>query len=94
MWVDFVEGLAGIWGNIWDKLGDWFSSVLAFVLQLLPESPFQSFLIMPASVKNVLGFLNWLVPVAYISTITSAWVVAVAVYYAYSAIMRKLGAID
>lgn len=93
MWTDFVDGLGGIVSNVWDKLGDWFSLIISKVLMLLPDSPF-IVPALPASVRSALGVINWLVPVSYIVGVTSAWAVAIAIYYAYSVIMRKLGAID
>ena len=73
--VKFVNFLISAVGN-----------ALSFILSVLPKSPFH--FISNSSVKNWLGYLNWIVPVPYIVTFLETWLVAIALFYAYSVFAR------
>lgn len=59
---------------------------LSFILGVLPKSPFKY--LENASVKEYLGYLNWIVPIDYIITFLEAWLVAIALFYIYQAFAR------
>ena len=65
----------------------------AWVLALLPHSPFQSF-IKACSDMPALGWLNWFIPVGQIIAISEAWLVAIGLFYLYSTILRWLDMIE
>lgn len=64
-----------------------FVGLLALVMAFLPSSPFQ---LATDSIMAIpyLNHLNWFFPVTECVAVTEVWLVAVGVYYLYSAIMR------
>ena len=69
-----------------DMLVNWLKSAFSWVIGLLPDSPFKALDMAP--IQAVLPYINWIIPVNFILTVTEAWLAAVAVYYIYSVIMR------
>lgn len=63
------------------------------ILQLLPGSPFQSFLDSFADIP-ALGYLNYFVPISEMIAIGQAWLLCVGGFYLYSAIMRFVKLIE
>jgi hypothetical protein len=53
----------------------------------LPASPFRQFIDQFSSLPY-LGYLNWFVPVKDMLVVAGAWLSAIALFYAYSIIMR------
>ena len=76
---------------------DWFAELLAkfgnMILTVLPKSPVQQFL---GSFDDLpyLSYLNWFIPVSSIIIVLEAWLVAIAVFYLYSVILRWVRAIE
>lgn len=64
-----------------------FVALIAFVLAFLPTSPFQG-VISTISEIPYLQYLNWFFPVTECIAVLQVWLLAVAAYYIYSAIMR------
>ena len=66
---------------------------LTWVINLLPASPFTSFI---EACENLpyLGWLNWFIPVGSIIAIGEAWLVAVGLFYLYSVVLRWVKAIS
>lgn len=64
-----------------------FIGLLALVMAFLPSSPFE---LATNSIMTIpyLNHLNWFFPVTECVTVMEVWLVAVGVYYLYSAIMR------
>lgn len=64
-----------------------FVGLLALVMAFLPGSPFE---IVTNSVMTLpyLNYLNWFFPVSECVAVMEVWIVAVGIYYLYSAIMR------
>ena len=69
-----------------DSLGSNLMNALSWVVNLLPNSPFQA--IDNSSVQSLLGGLNWIIPIAQFVAELQAWLVCVAVFYIYSIILR------
>jgi hypothetical protein len=65
----------------------------SWVLNLLPKSPFQSYI---QQIGNIpyLAELNWFVPVPQLIAIGTAWLAAISGYYLYSIILRWIRAIQ
>ena len=57
-----------------------------FIINLLPKSPFQ--FLNSSSISDCLGYFNWLFPIKSMISFLEVWLVAVALYYVYSVIMR------
>ena len=70
-----------------------FSSMLAVIMDLLPDSPFRGFIDNIIS-SPYIGFLNYFVPISDFISILTAWGTAIATYYVFSAILRTINAID
>lgn len=68
-------------------LNNLFNGFLQRILELLPLSPFQSYIDQIADIPW-LGILNWFVPVSEILGVMAVWLVSVALFYAYSVVMR------
>lgn len=78
-----MEPLKSIWNNITDVIEE----ILSAVLLLLPDSPFKSFTV-PDEVKQLLGYVNYFVPVAAMLSIATAWLGAIGIYYLCQTILR------
>jgi len=65
---------------------------LSWVVALLPDSPFK--LIDNSPIKDLLPYINWFIPFDFMVTTFTAWLVAIAVYYVYSVILRWVKAIN
>lgn len=74
-------------------LTDQLSNILAFVLSILPDSPFQSYISLSDG-SEVLGYVNYFLPVKQMIAIGQAWLVAIGVYYVYVAVLRWAKAIE
>lgn len=66
--------------------------VLGFLVGLLPVSPFTW--LNGSQFSDLLGKINFFIPVYDFVTILEAWLVSVAVYYLYSVYARWVKAID
>lgn len=72
---------------------EWFSDIFekfgAWLLEVLPTSPFSGFIGNFRSVfAPYLGWLNWCIPIHDFLVIFNVWLSAVALFYLYSIIMR------
>lgn len=74
--MDFLNGL-----------GDTVSGIFNRILDILPKSPFV-FLEANPQIKEVLGFLNWFIPIDTMIAMTESWLTAIAIYYVTQAILR------
>jgi hypothetical protein len=82
--------LAQFFQFIIDSLG----SVLSFVVDILPGSPFTYIDSAPEQITNMLEGINYFIPIYNFVSILQAWLVAVAVYYLYSIWARWAKAIQ
>lgn len=78
--------------NLWNGLINVANTVLNAILFLLPDSPFADIEI-PAEVKQILGYVNYFIPIRAMLGIAAAWLSAIGVYYIYQVILRKVHAI-
>ncbi len=71
-----LETIRGIFVSLWTS-----------IINFLPGSPFKAII---GNLEGVpyMAELNWFVPVHEIVIVVEVWLVAVALYYMYSAIMR------
>lgn len=63
------------------------TSLLNYVIALLPVSPFRKFIDEFSNIPY-LGYLNWFFPVGKILEVGAAWLAVIALFYIYSVIMR------
>lgn len=81
-----------IFSQIWDWLFNFLSDCLEWIVDLLPDSPFQ--LLDTSPIEPYIGYINWFIPVDFILTTLTLWLVAVAGYYCLSIVLRWIKAID
>lgn len=73
--------------NLWNSIVDIVEDIANAVVLLLPDSPFKDIEI-PAEVKEIIGYVNYFVPIAAMLAIGTAWITAIGVYYLYQTILR------
>ena len=73
--------------------GDWLNKALVVVLQLLPKSPFV-YLEANPTVTKWLGYVNYFIPIDFMVSVGSTWLVAVGIYYVVSVILRLVKAVE
>lgn len=73
--------------NIWNGITEILDEILSAVLILLPDSPFANIQI-PYEVRQLLGYVNYFVPVSAMLAIGAGWLSAIGIYYLYQTILR------
>lgn len=73
--------------NFWNGLTDILNDILAAVMVLLPDSPFANVQI-PNEVRQILGYVNYFVPIGAMLAIGTGWLSAIGIYYLYQTILR------
>ncbi|WP_294387818.1 hypothetical protein [uncultured Ruminococcus sp.] len=81
-----------VFGEIWNWICETLYDLLKSIIDLLPDSPFK--LLDSTPIQRYLKYINWVIPVDFIVDTLTLWLVAVAGYYTYSAILRMLNTID
>ena len=72
--------------SIWDKIVDVLNDILSAIVLLLPDSPFANITV-PDEVMNIMGYVNYFVPVAAMLSIGASWLAAIGIYYLYQTIL-------
>ncbi|GHV19890.1 hypothetical protein FACS18949_13460 [Clostridia bacterium] len=62
-------------------------------LHMLPGSPFQAWKDFTLD-SDIVGFINWFIPISQIILVLEAWVFAIAGWYVMSVVLRWLKAIE
>lgn len=70
-----------------ESLGETVSGIGNKILGILPKSPF-TFLDANPQVREILGFLNWFIPIDTMIGMTEAWLTAIGIYYVVQAALR------
>lgn len=78
--------------EIWNGICDIVDDVVNAIILLLPTSPFSTYEL-PSEVKELLGYVNYFVPIKAMLDIATAWVACIASYYIYQTILRWANAI-
>lgn len=75
---------------------DFISKGLMAILSFLPDSPFKLLDNLGATgrIAEILGFVNWFVPIYAFVGIFEGWLVCVAIYYVYQIGLRWVKAIE
>lgn len=78
-----------------ETLAGWFydlcklvSSVLEWVINLLPDSTLSAMTSLPEGVSQYLGWLNWFLPIAEIIVMLAGWVSALLLYFLIAIVMK------
>jgi len=83
-----MEYIQQFFSWVWTAL----RSVMIYVINLLPDSPFN--VLSNSNVEQYMGYFNWLFPVSEMVAILQVWVVAVASFYIFQALLRWVKAIE
>lgn len=70
-----------------------FQSILNTILEILPDSPFRSFIDNLTDIPY-LNYFNYFVPVSDFLALLGIWGTAITMFYAVSALLRFAKAID
>lgn len=81
-----------IFGNIFSWLTDNLRNVLSWIVSFLPASPFKLLELTP--LKDILGYINYFLPMDFILSSLTAWGSAILIYYAYHIILRWVKAVE
>lgn len=75
---------------------DIISGGLKAVLSFLPDSPFKILdsLTPGTQIYEILGMVNWFIPIYSFVGIFEGWLLCVAIYYVYQVVLRWLHAIE
>lgn len=84
----FFTGLSKFLQLLLDAIG----TVLGFLIGLLPKSPFKW--IQGTGFEELLGQINYFIPISDFVSMLELWLVAVGVYYLYSIWARWVKAIE
>ena len=79
--------------GIISSIGNFVKKILILIISLLPKSPFVYLDTIP-EVKEYLGYFNYFIPVSSMLAILLPWLVAVAIYYGVSLLLRLAQAVD
>ena len=81
--------------SVGETLAGWFydlcslvSSILDWLIGLLPDSTLNALSELPAGVAQYLGWVNWFLPVTEIAIMLAGWVGALLLYYVVVLIMK------
>lgn len=66
------------------------------IISVFPASPIQPLLasLRSSAVSEILGFVNWFVPVGTMLGILSGWLACVAAYYVYQILLRWIRVVE
>lgn len=85
--------MSGFFSDLYNQFTAAAIAVLTKIINLLPDSPF-IFLSQTPEIYKVLKVVNWVIPFDFVVSTFGLWLSAIAVYYAYSVILRFFKAID
>lgn len=85
--------ITDIFNNAKDLLTDFLNEIQVVIFALLPDSPFKDFTV-PPEIKEILSYINWVVPFYMIGNTLLAWTGCIVVYYAYQTILRWIKSIE
>lgn len=77
--------------TVFSQVLKYISDALKYVINLLPNSPFQ--LLDNSPIASYLGTINYFIPLDFMVSTMEIWLMAVSCYYLYSAILRWVKAI-
>lgn len=81
-----------IFKNIFGWIINFLEDILNFVVQMLPDSPFQ--MLDNSPIKPYLGYFNWVFPIAEILAIMETWLIAISIFYTIQTLLRWVKTIE
>ena len=84
-------------GAFFDNFKSWLTEFLnniqAVIFAILPDSPFKG-LSVPKDIRDILGYINWIIPFNMISNTLLIWIGAIVIYYGVQCILRWIKSIQ
>lgn len=74
-------------------IGEFLSQLGDVIIKVLPKSPFV-YLDMNPAVAEVMGYVNYFVPISTCVAIAEVWLVSIGLYYVYMIVLRWVKAIQ
>lgn len=81
---------------MWGALTDTLVSLGLQIISIFPASPFQPLInsLKGSAVAEVLGYVNWFIPIGTMLGILAGWLACIAAYYVYQIILRWIKVIE
>lgn len=81
---------------MFDSLTNGLVSLGMRIISIFPESPLQPLIqsLRGSGVADVLGYVNWFVPIGTMIGILTGWLACIAAYYVYQIILRWIKVIE
>lgn len=81
---------------MFDALTSGLVSLALSIINLFPASPLQPLIatLSTPAVTEILGFVNWFVPIGTMLSILSGWLACVAAYYVYQILLRWIKVVE
>lgn len=75
---------------MWSALSQGMISLAVSIITLFPQSPFQPLIasLRDSALIDILGYVNWLLPLSTFARIFVAWLAGIATYMVYQIILR------
>lgn len=82
-----------MFSQLFSRISELIHNILVSIIDILPDSPIQQLAVNP-TISKYLGYINWVIPINFMVSTLLPWLTAIAIYYAYSVIMRWAKAIS
>lgn len=79
--------------DVIDWINNVANAVFQWILSFLPTSPFAD-LTLPSQITDILGYVNYYVPISGMLVVAASWTGCILIYYAYQLILRHINAIS
>ena len=79
-------------GSIVNGAISWVKGIIAGIIDLLPDSPFQ--IDIHDYVTDIIGYVNYFIPIGSMVKILTAWGACILLWYVSSLLMRWIKAIE
>lgn len=80
--------------NIFYHICEGIASVISWILNLFPDNPFSDFTAVPDEVAEILGYVNYILPIKQMIVVILSWLAAlivIAVYKLVTGFFRLIG---
>lgn len=79
--------VSGWVSSLYDQFTELAYNVIYKIIDVLPDSPF-IYISQTVEVFKILKIVNWFLPFDFVISTFTAWLSAIAIYYAYTVILR------
>lgn len=79
--------------DFFNFIKDGFTSFVEKLIDILPKSPI-TYITANSEVKQILGYVNYFIPIYAVISVLEVWLVAILIYYIVQVILRWLKVIE